>query len=180
MKKGIIILVVAVAILIFGWLSIYNNLVAKSEKINQNQAEIDNQLKRRADLIPNLISTVKGLSSQELKLVQTVTEARAKMSSGTTQEKLAANDTLSKSILVLVENYPVLKSDTAYTGLMDELAGSENRIANANKVYNDEVGSFNTKIKTFPSSIVASVSGFTAKPYLEITETQKELPNVQF
>jgi LemA protein len=180
MKKGIIIFLVAAAIIIFGWLSIYNNLVAMNEKISQNQAEIDNQLKRRADLIPNLVSTVKGLSSQELKLVQTVTEARAKMSTGTTQEKLAANATLTTSINMLVENYPVLKSDTAYTGLMDELAGTENRIAVANKAYNDGVGTFNTKIKTFPSSIVASTSGFTAKSYLTITETQKELPNVQF
>ncbi|MDD2377119.1 MAG: LemA family protein [Clostridia bacterium] len=180
MKKGLIILVVVVVILIFGWMSIYNSLVTKDEKINQNQAEIDNQLKRRADLIPNLISTVKGLTSQELALVEAVTSARVKMTTGTTQEKLAGNEALTTSINVLVENYPVLKSDTAFVGLMDELAGSENRVANAKKAYNDEVGSFNTTIKRFPSSIVASMSGFSTKTYLETTEADKALPNVQF
>jgi len=180
MKKGLIIFLVAAAILVFGWMSIYNGLVAKNEKINQNQSEIDNQLKRRADLVPNLVSTVKGVSAQELKLVSAVTDARVKMSTGSTQQKLAANDALTTSINVLVENYPVLKSDTAYTGLMDELAGTENRIATAKKAYNDEVGSFNTSIKTFPTSIIASISGFSAKTYLETTAADKAPISVQF
>ena len=180
MKKGLIILAIVVVILIFGWMSIYNNLVAMNEKINQNQAEIDNQLKRRADLVPNLVSTVKGVTAQELALVNAVTDARVKMTTGTTQEKLAGSEALTTSINVLVENYPVLKSDTAFTGLMDELAGTENRIAVANKAYNDEVGLFNTNIKKFPSSIVASMSGFTTKTYLETTAAEKELPKVQF
>jgi LemA protein len=183
MKKGIIILVVIVIfvlMLAMGWTSIYNNLVATNEKINQDQSEIDNQLKRRADLIPNLVSTVKGLTAQEQALVDSVTDARAKMSTGTTEQRLEANSELSKSINILVENYPTLKSDTAFTGLMDELAGTENRISVARKNYNDEIGTFNTLIKTFPTSIVASMSGFTNKTYLQITEEDQELPNVEF
>jgi len=180
MKKGFIILAVVVVILIFGWMSIYNTLATKDEKVDQNQSEIDNQLKRRAELIPNLISTVKGLTSQELTLVNAVTEARVKMSTGTTQEKLAASSALTTSINVLVENYPALKSDTAFVALMDELAGSQNRITTANKAYNDEVGSFNAMIKRFPSRLVASMSGFEKKTYLEITEADKALPEVDF
>lgn len=183
MKKGLMVLLVALAVVIIlalGWTSIYNNLVATNERISVKQSEIDNQLKRRADLIPNLVSTVKGLTSQELALVDSVTEARAKMATGTTQEKLNASDSLTTSINVLVENYPVLKSDAAFTGLMDELAGSENRVAVARKAYNDEIGTFNTSIKTFPTSIVASMSGFSTKTYLEVPAADKEVPNVEF
>ncbi|MDF2865331.1 MAG: LemA family protein [Clostridia bacterium] len=183
MKKGMMVLVVVLIIIVvaaISWTSIYNNLVTTNERISVKQSEIDNQLKRRADLIPNLVSTVKGLTSQELALVDSVTAARAKMSTGTTQERLTANDKLTTSINVLVENYPTLKSDTAFVGLMDELAGSENRITVARKSYNDEIGTFNTTIKRFPTSIVASMAGFSSKPYLEVTEADKEVPNVDF
>lgn len=183
MKKGMIVLIVVIVVLVMlamGWTSIYNNLVATNERINVKQSEIDNQLKRRADLIPNLVSTVKGLTAQELALVDSVTSARAKMLTGSTQDKLNANTELTRSINVLVENYPTLKSDTAFTGLMDELAGTENRVAVARKAYNDEIGTFNTTIKTFPTSIVASVSGFTSKTYLEVTEADTALPDVKF
>ncbi|MDD2505688.1 MAG: LemA family protein [Bacilli bacterium] len=183
MKKGLIILIVCIVVilgLIFGWIGTYNSLVAKNETITQKQSEIDNQLKRRADLIPNLISTVKGLTSQEKALVDSVTAARTKMSTGTTQEKLDANSKLTESINILVENYPTLKSDTSFLSLMDELAGTENRIAVARKAYNDEIGTFNTSIKTFPTSIVASMSGFSSKAYLEVTEADTVVPNVKF
>jgi LemA protein len=180
MKKGLIILIIVVVVLGFMWASVYNNLVAKKENISIKQAEVDNQLKRRADLIPNLVSTVKGLTSQELALVNSVTEARAKMLIGTTQEKLDANAKLTTSVNLLVENYPVLKSDTSFIGLMDELAGSENRIATAKKSYNDEVGVYNKAIKVFPTSIIASMSGFSSIAYLEVTEADKTVPDVQF
>jgi LemA protein len=180
MKKGLIILIVVIVVILFAWLSTYNSLVAKNESITQKQSEIDNQLKRRADLIPNLISTVKGLTSQEQKLVDSVTSARAKMNSGTTQEKLNANTELTRNINVLMENYPTLKSDTAFVSLMDELSGTENRIAVARKNYNDDVKLFNTYIKTFPTNIVASISNFNEKVYLEVSETDKQLPKVEF
>lgn len=180
MKKGLIILVAILVILLLFYGFVYNNLVSKDEKINQEQAEIDNQLKRRADLIPNLVSTVKGLSKQEQALVDSVTAARSKMTTGNMEDRLAANDNLSTSINILVENYPVLKSDSAYTGLMDELAGTENRIANARRNYNNEVGSFNTLTKTFPTNVVASMSGFKVKPYLETSDEDKINPEVNF
>lgn len=180
MKKGLIIFIVILIVLAVGWTSIYNNLVTRNETIAQKQSEIDNQLKRRADLIPNLISTVKGLTAQEQKLVDSVTAARAKMTTGTTQEKLNANSELTSSLNILVENYPALKSDTAFVSLMDELSGTENRIAVAKKSYNDEVGAFNASIKRLPTNIVASMSGFSAKSYLEVSDTDKKVPNVQF
>ncbi len=183
MKKilGVLaILIIVIVVIGLTWTSMYNGLVIKNENIDNKKSEIDNQLKRRADLIPNLVSSVKGLTSQELALVDSVTDARVKMSSGTTQEKLEANSRLTTSINVLVENYPVLKSDTAFIGLMDELAGSENRIANARKSYNDEVAVYNKSIKTFPTNIVASMSGFSSIAYLEVAEEDKEIPNVEF
>ncbi len=180
MKKGLVILIIVIVVIALSWMSVYNNLISTEERINQKQSEIDNQLKRRADLIPNLINTVKGLTTQEQKLVDSVTSARAKMTTGTTQERLQANTELTRSLNVIVENYPVLKSDTAFTGLMDELAGTENRIAVARKGYNDEIGAFNILIKRFPTSIIASVSGFSSKTYLEVDETDKELPGVEF
>ena len=180
MKKGLVILLIVLVVIAIAWISISNNLVVMSEKISQNQSEIDNQLKRRADLIPNLVSTVKGLTAQEQKLVDSVTSARAKMATGTTQDKLNANTELTKSLNILVENYPVLKSDTAFVSLMDEIAGSENRVAVARKAYNDEVGLFNAKIRTFPTKIIASMSGFTAKSYLEVSTEDKNVPEVKF
>lgn len=180
MKKGIVIIIAVLVVIALTWVSVYNKLASSEERINQKQAEVDNQLKRRADLIPNLVSTVKGLTAQEQKLVDSVTAARVKMAAGTTQEKLNANTELTRSLNILVENYPVLKSDTAFVALMDELAGSENRIAVARKGYNDEVGAFNASIKTFPTKIIASMSGFTIKPYLEVSDVDKEEPNVQF
>jgi len=102
------------------------------------------------------------------------------MTTGTTQDKLNANTELNRSLNVIVENYPVVKTDTLFKSLQDELAGSENRIAVARKGYNDEVGTFNALIKTYPTKIIASMSGFTAKTYLEVTETEKETPVVQF
>lgn len=180
MKKVLIISLAVLTILAIAWVSISNGLAVMSEGINQKQAEVDNQLKRRADLIPNLVSTVKGLTAQEQKLVDSVTSARAKMATGTTQEKLNANSELTTSLNILVENYPTLKSDTAFVALMDELAGSENRIAVAKKAYNDQVGMFNARIKTFPTRMVASMSGYSAKLYLEVSEGDKDLPGVEF
>lgn len=184
MKKGLGIFI-GVIVLIFvifalSWSSVYNTLITKSENINKQESEINNQLQRRADLIPNLVSTVKGLTTQEQSLVNSVTDARAKMATGSMQDKLNASDNLTKNLNIIVENYPILKSDTAFTGLMDELAGTENRIAVARKAYNDEIASYNTIVKTFPSNIVAGMSGFDNKPYLETSAENKEVPNVQF
>lgn len=180
MKKFLIILVALIVIIGIYFVSVNNSLVSLEETINQNQAEIDNQLQRRADLIPNLVSTVKGLTSHEQGIIDSITAARQKMLSGSTQEKLDANAQLSTNINILMENYPTIKSDTSFISLMDELSGTENRIAVARKNYNDDVGEFNKKIKKFPDSMIASMLGFDAHSYLEVADEDKVVPNVEF
>lgn len=183
MKKShvIIISIVAVILILLGWgISQNNSLVNLSENINQNQSEIDNQLKRRADLIPNLVSTVKGSTNAETKVIEDISNARAGMTSGTTDQKLAASDNLTKNINILIENYPNIKFSAAYTGLMDELSGTENRIAVARKNYNDVVASYNKKVRSFPINIVAKMLGYSQKTYLQIEESEKATPQVQF
>lgn len=183
MKKSTIIILVVVAViaLVAIWaISTNNSLVKLEVSIEQKQAEIDNQLKRRADLIPNLVNTVKGLTKQELDIVNSITASREKMSSGSTQDKLDANTELSRNITLLVENYPEIKSDATFTSLMDELSGTENRIAVARKNYNDEVAVYNKKIAVFPSSIIANMFGHEKVEYLEVSDEDKENPEVNF
>ena len=173
MKKSTIIILVVVAViaLVVIWaISTNNSLVKLEVSIEQKQAEIDNQLKRRADLIPNLVNTVKGLTKQELDIVNSITASREKMNSGSTQDKLDANTELSRNITLLVENYPEIKSDATFTSLMDELSGTENRIAVARKNYNDEVAVYNKKIAVFPSSIIANMFGHEKVEYLEVSD----------
>ena len=183
MKKSTIIILVVVAViaLVVIWaISTNNSLVKLEVSIEQKQAEIDNQLKRRADLIPNLVNTVKGLTKQELDIVNSITASREKMNSGSTQDKLDANTELSRNITLLVENYPEIKSDATFTSLMDELSGTENRIAVARKNYNDEVAVYNKKIAVFPSSIIANMFGHEKVEYLEVSDKDKENPEVNF
>lgn len=183
MKKSTIIILVVVAViaLVAIWAISTNNSLVKLEiSIEQKQAEIDNQLKRRADLIPNLVNTVKGLTKQELDIVNSITASREKMNSGSTQDKLDANTELSRNITLLVENYPEIKSDATFTSLMDELSGTENRIAVARKNYNDEVAVYNKKIAVFPSSIIANMFGHEKVEYLEVSDEDKENPEVNF
>lgn len=183
MKKSTIIILVVVAViaLVAIWaISTNNSLVKLEVSIEQKQAEIDNQLKRRADLIPNLVNTVKGLTKQELDIVNSITASREKMNSGSTQDKLDANTELSRNITLLVENYPEIKSDATFTSLMDELSGTENRIVVARKNYNDEVAVYNKKIAVFPSSIIANMFGHEKVEYLEVSDEDKENPEVNF
>lgn len=175
---GVIVLIVVILGI---WLVSSNNTLVKlEENLKQNQAEIDNQLKRRADLIPNLVNSVKGITKQEQAIVDSITSAREAMINGSTQDKLNANADLTKNINLIVENYPEIKSDTAFVSLMDELSGTENRVAVARKKYNDEVATYNKKIKTFPSSIVASMFNHDEAKYLEVSEADKNVPNVEF
>lgn len=176
----VIVLVVAIVIALFWGISLNNSIVKLEESVNQNKAEIDNQLKRRADLIPNLVNTVKGISSQEQKIVDSITESREKMVNGSTQDKLNANSDFTKSLNIILENYPEIKSDKSYIALQDELAGTENRIAVARKSYNDGIKEFNTTIKTFPNSLIAGMFGHSAMPYLEISSNDAENPEVKF
>jgi len=184
MKKAGIIIVAVIAVIAMMLISSYNGLVSKAEEVDSKFSAIDTQLQRRADLIPNLVNTVKGYASHEQSVIDSVTEARAKLSGATTvAEKAEADQELTSALnrlMVVVENYPDLKANENFTQLMDELAGTENRIATARKDYNDVVKVYNLKVKRFPGNIMAGMFGFDVKDYFEASEGSKEAPNVNF
>ncbi|HWQ71906.1 MAG TPA: LemA family protein [Desulfitobacteriaceae bacterium] len=162
----------------------YNNLVKNSENVNGKWSQIQNQLQRRADLIPNLVETVKGYAAQEKSIFTEVAEARAKLAGAATVGEAAQADqaltgALSR-LLAIAENYPQLKSDANFRALQDELAGTENRIATARMDYNNAVQLYNTKIKTFPTSLYAGIFGFGQKDYFEAEENANKVPGVNF
>jgi LemA protein len=178
--------VIAVVLIIFGgwYIATRNTLVTLEENINGAWSEIDNQLQRRNDLIPNLVATVKGYATQEKEVFTRIAEARAKLAGaqtvGETAEGYNQLQTALGRLLVIVERYPELKSNQNFIRLQDELAGTENRIAVARMRYNDSVRIFNTKIRRFPASIVAERMGFVQKEYFEIEEAAREVPEVDF
>lgn len=187
MKKGVIItLLIVVILIVIGAVlgGSYNGLVTKSEDVESKLGDLDVQLQRRADLIPNLVNTVKGYAKQEQDVINSVTEARARLSgAGTIEEKSEANTQLSGALnrlLLVVENYPELKSNQNFMQLSDELAGTENRITVARRDYNNAVKDYNLKIKRFPSNLMASMFGFDQKGYFEAKEGSEDVPNVNF
>lgn len=187
MKKGLILLLtVLVIIALFGGMIIgrYNRLVRMDEDVNVAYSQIDNQLQRRNDLIPNLVETVKGFAAQEREIFESVTEARAQMmGAGTVGEAAEADEALSGALSRLIaisENYPDLKSDANFRQLSDELAGTENRIAVARRDYNEVVGEFNRAIRQFPMNLFANAFGFEAVTYFEASEGSREVPSVEF
>ncbi len=164
--------------------SVYNRLVTLDEGIKAAWAQIDNQLQRRADLIPNLVETVKGFAAQERTIFEAIANARARLAGARDpRERVAASDELSgvlSRLLVVVENYPRLKSDATFIRLMDELAGTENRLAVERKRYNDRVVEFNQTIRRFPGSVVARLFGFERAQYFEIPVAARTVPRVDF
>ena len=187
MKKSTIVIIVVVVILvaiIAGLVSNYNGVVRLSEEVDNKFATIDTMLQRRADLIPNLVNTVKGYTNQEQAVIDSVTDARAKLAgANSVGEKANADQELStalSNLLVVVENYPDLKSSQNFINLSDELAGTENRIATARKDYNDAVKEYNTKIKRFPTNIVSGMFGYGEKEYFQASEGSEEVPTVDF
>ncbi|MFZ7943318.1 LemA family protein [Neobacillus sp. 19] len=187
MKKGWLGIGIVVAIIvIFGlmFMSSYNSFVNLEENVDQSHAQIENQLQRRLDLIPNLVNTVKGYASHEKEVIASISDARARLAGANTpQEEATANAELSGALsrlLVVVENYPNLKADQQFTQLMDELAGTENRIAVARKDYNDQVAIFNKKVKRMPGSIIARIAGFDEKEYFKADPKAGEAPKVDF
>ena len=185
MKTSMMRMGLAVLALLFapGCMS-YNKIVGGQEQIDQAWSEIDNQLQRRNDLIPNYVETVKGYAAHEKEIFENVAAARAKMAGATgVEDKMkAANEmtTALSRLLVVVENYPQLKADKNFIRLQDELAGTENRIAVARKRYNESVQDYNTRIRSFPGLIVARIFGFTKRPYFEAPEEVKKVPAVKF
>lgn len=187
MKKSTIAIVVVVVILvaiIAGLVSSYNGVVSLSEEVDNKFATINTMLQRRADLIPNLVNTVKGYTNQEQAVIDSVTDARAKLAgANSVEEKANADQELTSALnnlLVVVENYPDLKSSQNFINLSDELAGTENRIATARKDYNDAVKEYNTKIKRFPTNIVSGMFGYGEKEYFQASEGSEEVPTVDF
>jgi len=191
MGKGIIAVIVIIilvlgALLFFGqYVSVRNTLVTKNEGVKAAWSQVDIVLQRRADLIPNLVETVKGYAKQEQTVFGEIAEARSKLlSSSTPQDKIAANNQLDGALLrmlSLTENYPELKSNENFLRLQDELAGTENRIAVERKRYNDTLQDYNTYIQQFPQNIFAGWAGF--KPnnaYFAASEGSREAPKVNF
>jgi LemA protein len=186
-KKGLLAIGIVVAILVvFGMMlmSSYNNFVSLEEDVDQSYAQIENQLQRRLDLIPNLVNTVKGYASHEKEVIASISDARARLAGARTpEEEATANAELSGALsrlLVVVENYPNLKADQQFTQLMDELAGTENRISIARQDYNAQVGVYNKSIKRFPGAIVAGITGFDEKEYFNADPRAAEAPEVDF
>jgi len=188
MKIGIAILLVIVvlAIGLFGWAAgARNNLVTEREAVNAAWSQVDVALQRRADLIPNLVETVKGFAKQEQAVIKEVTDARAALGGARTpQERIQANgqlDTALSRLLVVVENYPQLRSNENFLRLQDELAGTENRIAVERRKYNETVQKYNTDIGLFPSNIAASMFGFQRNDaYFKTEPGARTPPKVAF
>ena len=187
MKKlsiGLICIIVVIGIIAIAIIGGYNGLVSKQENVESALSDLDVMLQRRADLIPNLVSTVKGYASHENEIISKVTEARTKLvNASSVEEKSNANDELTnslKALMVVVENYPDLKSSQNFIQLSDELAGTENRIAVARKDYNNAVKTLNTDIKRFPNNLLAGMFGFEKAEYFEANESSTEVPNVSF
>src|ERR1039458_10057563 len=188
MKTGIIVLIVIVLLLLwFGgtFVGHRNEMVRKRETVNAAWSQVDVVLQRRADLIPNLVETVKGFAAHEEKVFGDIAAARAAMMGAKTpQEKIAANGQLDSALsrlLVVVENYPQLRSNENFLQLQDELAGTENRIAVERRRYNEALQDYNTFIGLFPNSIWAGIAGYHRNnAYFEATPASQQVPKVNF
>lgn len=162
----------------------YNRFVSQEEAIKTQWAQVENQLQRRNDLIPNLVETVKGYAAQEQEVYTAIAESRAKLAGATTPEqKIAAANEQSSALsrlLVIVENYPQLKSNETFGRLMDELSGTENRIAVARGRYNEKVQAYNALRRRFPSNITAKIFSFDEWKYFEAPASARDVPKVDF
>ncbi len=187
-SKGILIVVAVLVLLVLVPYSFlkgtYNSLVKGDESVKAAWAQVENQLQRRYDLIPNYVETVKGYAAHEKEVLMGVTEARSRVAgAGTVGEKIASNNELSSALarlLVVVERYPDLKANASFLRLQDELAGTENRIAVERRRYNEEVRAFNTRIRSFPTNLIAGFFDFERAAFYEVPKERQEAPKVKF
>lgn len=183
MKKIIIAILAVVVILGASLIGFYNNLITKTQTIDNQWAQVETQYQRRFDLIPNLVSSVEGIMEQEQTVFGQLAEARTRYSGATTvDEKVKAATELESALgrlLVIVENYPELRSSENVSQLMDELAGTENRISVERGRYNDKIRDYNTTIKKFPANMIAGTFGFDERFYFEAAEEAEQAPEVE-
>ena len=180
---GWIVLIVVVVIAL--WLiATYNSLIQARNKVKNAFAQIDTQLQRRFDLIPNLVETVKGYASHEKELLENVTASRSGyMNATTAAEKMAADNQLTstlKTLFAVSENYPELKANTNFSKLQDDLKGTEDKVAFSRQFYNDSVTKYNDKLLMFPTNIIGSMFGFKEEELFKTDEAAKAAPKVQF
>jgi LemA protein len=201
MKKGVMVgcgigavLVLIIVGFVMWGVGVYNELITLEEQVNQAWSQVENQYQRRADLIPNLVSTVKGVADFEQETFTAVTEARAKVNQlnispdilndpAAFQEFRSAQNGLGSALsrlLVTVENYPELKANENFKQLQQQLEGTENRISVERRKFNQSIQNYNTRIRTFPANFIANMSGFAEKQYFEATEGSDEAPQVEF
>jgi len=177
-------IVALVLISIFSFISMRNQLITLQESTDESWAQVQNQLQRRYDLVPNLVNSVKGYAKQEQTVFKSIADARAKLAGGgTVSAKVAASNQMESAIsrlLVVVENYPTLKSDQTFIRLMDELSGTENRVAVERRRFNENVREFNTTIRKFPYSAVSSSMGLKKMDYFKNTPESEKAPTVSF
>ncbi len=183
---GIVAVLVIIALLFGGmYVSRRNQMVTLNESVKSDWAQVDVVLQRRSDLIPNLVETVKGFAAHEETVYNDIAQARAALGGAQTpKDKIAANGQLDGALsrlLLIVENYPQLKSNENFLRLQDELAGTENRIAVERKRYDDAIQAYNTYITRFPNNVIAGMSGFQRNDaYFAATEASRAVPKVQF
>ena len=183
MTSGLIIVIVLVVLGLF-LVGMYNGLITLKIRVDEAWSDIDVQLKRRYDLIPNLVNTVKGYATHEKELFEKVTEARtAAMNAGTPAEKEATENALSgtlKTLFAVSENYPDLKANQNFLELQRELTDTEDKIQASRRFYNGNVRDFNTKVEVFPTNLLAGMLGFVKREFFQANATEKENVNVQF
>lgn len=201
MKKGLLITLVVVGVIVIGLFLIvswgvgaYNNFVTLNEEVNKSWSLVENQYQRRADLIPNLVNTVKGYANFEKQVLTDVTEARAKVGQFTVTPEVLNNPQLFQQfqnvqgelssaltrLMAVVENYPELKANENFLQLQAQLEGTENRISVERKKFNEAVQTFNTATKKFPVRIIANLFGFNEKQYFQATQGSEVPPKVEF
>ena len=182
--KTILIIIAVLAVIILPIAGTYNSMISLEQQVNTSESNIDTQLQRRSDLIPNLVETVKGYAAQEKGIYTDIANARAKLAGAqTVTDKANADSQLSSALsrlLVVVENYPDLKSSQNFRDLSVALEGTENRISVARQQYNNAVNEYNTSIRKFPNSIIAGIFRFNEKPYYKASNGAKEVPKVNF